>query len=161
MELKFFSIDEVKEFVKQLKGTRGGKGGDDGDAGTSTTAPVAPAPLQPPTGAAAGFNPTATQGFAPPAGGAGPAAGAFPAVGAPTGPDPVTLALVQRNSSRIDWCLQPAPAGGGQAPDAILQWFRGQCGPDTANYTLDQIKQVALPRAPLPTLEGIAKLMNA
>ncbi len=43
MELKFFSIDEVREFVKGLKGTRGGKTDtDDAPAGD------VPAPLQPP-----------------------------------------------------------------------------------------------------------------
>jgi hypothetical protein len=142
---------QVKDYATKIKGSRGGKAGDD-EAATGN----APAPMQPPASSVVGFQPG---GFAPPAGGAAPMGGAFPAANA--GPAPEVVALVQRISSRIDWCLQPPPAGGGQQPDAILAWFKSQLGTETANYTLDQIKQVALPRAAVPTLEGIAKLMAA
>lgn len=149
MRLSFDSIDEVKEFVKSLKGTRGGKGGD-ADEGAATG--QAPAPLAPPTGQAAGF-PGA--GFAPQGAGAGLAAGAFLATGA-TGLAPEVLALVTRITTRIDGAI-----ASGQPADQVLAWFRGQCGPEAAGATMDQIKQVFLPKAAMPTLENIAKLMNA
>ena len=155
MELKFFSIEEVKEFVKGLKGTRGGKAGDDEGAVAGT----APQPLAPPTGGpATGFPGPAT--FVAPGPGAGPAGGGFPVVSA-TGPAPEVLALVQRISARIDWSMAPQPQGGGQPPDNVLGWFRQQCGPETANYSLDQIKQSALPRLTVAQLDGIAKLIAA
>jgi hypothetical protein len=140
MKLCFDSIDEVKEFVAQLKGARGKKGeADDPPAGGQ-----APPPLQPPTGGQTAFNPNT---FTPPAGGAFPAA---------TGPAPEVVALVQRISTRIDGAL-----ASGQPADQVLQWFRGQCGPEAAAFTMDQIKTVALPKMAVPGLENIAKLMNA
>lgn len=152
MRLSFDSIDEVKDFVKNLKNTRGGKDKEDGEV----TSGNAPAPLQPPQGAAAGgFPGTGGNTFAPPAGGAGPQGGAFPAADA-TGPAPEALALVQRINVKVDGAI-----AGGQPADAVLQWFRGQCGPEAASFTLDQIKTVALPRMPMAGLENIAKLMNA
>lgn len=151
MELKFFSIDEVKDFVKQLKGARGGK--NDADDGPQT-GQQAPAPLAPPTGQVQGFQPGST-GFAPPVGGAGPQGGAFPAAGAQA-VAPEVQALVNRIVGAIDKAIQS-----GQPVEGVAQWFRGQCGPEAANFTLDQIKQVALPRAALPVLENIAKLMAA
>lgn len=158
MRLSFDSIDEVREFVKGLKGTRGGKNDiDEGaTAGGLATAQRggAPAPRMPDT-ASASF-PTADF----PGAGAAPGGAGYPAAGV-TGPGPEVVALVQRIAAKIDWAMQPSPNGGGQPADAILNWFRGQCGPETASYTMDQIKQVALPRASVPTLENIAKLMNA
>lgn len=146
MELKFFSIDEVREFVKGLKGTRGGKAGDD-------EATAAPAPIMPPQGQSGGF--PGASGFAPPGAGAGPQGGGFPAAGA-IGPAPEVLALVQRIVAKIDGSV-----ASGQPAEVVLTWFRGQCGPEAANATLDQIKQIALPRMSVPALEAIAKLMNA
>lgn len=143
MRLSFDSIDEVKDFVKGLKGTRGGKGGsdDEGQPGTGQ----APPPLAPPIGGnplgAAGF-PGAVQG------------GAFPAV--TNGPAPEVLALVQRIAARTTKLIQE-----GQSADQMLTWFRGQCGPEAAQATLDQIQQVFLPRASVPTLENIVKLTGA
>lgn len=157
MELKFFSIDEVKEFVKGLKGTRGGKAGDD----EAQTGPGnAPQPLQPPVGGPAGGFPGGPGTFAAPGAAAGQVVSGFPVVNA-TGPAPEVLALVQRISARIDWSTVPQPQGGGQPPDNVLGWFRQQCGPETANYTLDQIKQSALPRLTVAQLDGIAKLIAA
>ncbi len=153
MRLSFDSIDEVKEFVKGLKGTRGGKNDAEDAATEKLQTGNAPAPIMPPAGAVAGFNPQA--GFAP------TGAPAFNPGAAQTGPDPAVLALVQRVSARIDWSIAPPPNGAGQPADQVLTWFRSQLGPETANYTLDQIKQNALPRAAVPTLEGIAKLMGA
>lgn len=145
MRLSFDTIDEVKDFVKQLKGTRGGKAGeaDEGQPATGN----APAPLAPPQGAIGGFPGTA--GFAPPMPGAAPGGG-FPAAVAPE-----VQALVARITTRLDQAI-----GMGQSDDA-LKFFRTQCGPEAANATMDQIKGVFLPKASVPTLEQIAKLMAA
>lgn len=151
MRLSFDSIDEVKEFVKQLKGTRGGRGDKD-DTDGATGGQTAPEPLKPPAGGAAPFNPGT---FAPPVGGAGQAGGAFPAAGA-AGLAPEVQALVTRINTRIDGAI-----ASGQSADQVLAWFRGQCGPEAANATMDQIKANFLPKAAVPVLENIAKLMNA
>jgi hypothetical protein len=152
MRLSFDSIDEVREFVKGLKGTRGGKGSDT-DEGPATGSQQAPAPIMPPQGQAGGFPGAA--GFAPPGPGAGQAGGGFPAAAA-TGPAPEVLALVQRISTKIDGAV-----ASGQPAEGVLNWFRTQCGPEAASATMDQIKQIALPRMPVAALENIAKLMNA
>ncbi len=69
---------------------------------------------------------------------------------------------MQRICNRIDWSVQPAPQGGGQPAEQVLAWFRNNVGdPNAAAYTMDQIKQVALPRASQPVLENIAKLIAA
>jgi hypothetical protein len=149
MRLSFDSIEEVKLFVASLKGTRGKKGEDD-----VTETGNAPAPLAPPAGGSAqGFNPggMSTAQFAPPAGGA--VAGAFPAAAAP---DPAIAALVARIVTKLDSAI-----ASGQPADQALAWFKSQCGPETANYTLDQIKQQALPKLAQPVLENMAKLMAA
>ena len=142
MRLSFDSIEEVKEFVANLKGTRGGKNKEE-DAPPASAQP--PAPMQPPTGAPAAFNPTA-------------APSAFP--GAPTppaGPPPEIAALVKRIVDRIDGAI-----AGGQPPDSVLGWFRANVGdPGAASATMDQIKTHFLPKAPQPVLENIAKLMAA
>lgn len=151
MRLSFDSIEEVKEFVTQLKGTRGKKG--DVDEGVAAQG-SAPAPLAPPTGTQPGFNPGATTGFAPLAGGAA-TLGAFPAAGAPT-VAPEVVALVNRIKAVVDSAVAK-----GQPVDQMLGWFRGQCGPEAASYTMDQIKDVALPKMAVPALEQMAKLMNA
>lgn len=134
-QFTFNSIDEIKEFVKSLKGTRGaGKGDDEGEK--------APAPVMPP-GAASGF---------------GPAPGPF---GAPTpafggGVAPEVMALVVRITSKLD-----AAVAAGQSADQAVGWFRGQCGPEAAAATMDQIKGVFLPRLTVPALDNICKLMGA
>lgn len=152
MRLSFDSIEEVKEFVKQLKGTRGGKS----DAADEPQG-QAPAPLQPPAGGAApalGF-PSGAAGFAPPAPGATAAVGAFPAAGAPaTAPEVQTL--VTRIAARIDGC-----AAAGSDVNAMLNWLRGQVGAGAEQATMDQIKTVFLPKQAVPQLENIAKLMAA
>lgn len=151
MKLCFDSIAEVKEFVGSLKGTRGGKGkeeGDDASGPAPGAAHTVPAPLQPPAIAGGAFNP-------------GPQPAAFnPGTGFPSGAgpqiDPNVAGLVNRVTARIDGAI-----ASGQAADAVLGWFRTQCGPEASSATMDQIKQVFLPKQPLPVLENIAKLMNA
>jgi hypothetical protein len=138
MKLCFDSIEEVKDFVGSLKGTRGKKG--DADDGGDAKAPP---PIMPPVGGA-------STGFTSPASGF-IAQGGFPPAG-----DPAVQALVTRINTKIDGAL-----ASGQPQDAALQWFRGQCGPEAAAATMDQIKTVFLPRLTLPALENIAKLMGA
>ena len=142
MKLCFDSIEEVKDFVGALKGTRGKKGeGDD----TPPPAHQAPAPLMPPQGQPLTFAPTPQPQFQAPT--------AFPA---PPAVDPAIAALVTRINAKIDGAI-----ASGQPADSVLNWFRGQCGAEAANASMDQIKTVFLPRAAVPTLENIAKLMNA
>lgn len=146
MRLSFDSIEEVQAFVKQIKGTRSKKDEADEAAGN------APAPLMPNPGQAGG----AVAGF-PGAGGFTPqtATGAFP-----SGPSPEVGALVNRITTRMDSAIQ----SGATKADDMLAWFRGQCAgvdPSAANATLDQIKQIFLPRLGVAALENIAKLMSA
>jgi hypothetical protein len=151
MKLEFESIEEVKEFVTKLKGTRGGKADKEDEAAGAGNAP---APLAPPAGGQ--FAPGA--GFAPPAAGATPGvAGPFAAAAPVVAPE--VLALVTRINTRIDGAV-----ASGQPMEQMIAWFRGECakaGVDANSYTMDQIKAVALPKMPVPALEGIAKLMNA
>lgn len=154
MKLCFDSIEEVKEFVTQLKGTRGKKGEAD-DAGTATGS--APQPLQPPTGGpSSGFPSGGPAGFAAPGAGAGPAAGGFPAAGAPT-VAPEVAALVQRITTRVE----AAVSSGTTKPEDMITWFRGQCGAGAEAATWDQIKTSFLPKMAVPQLDGIAKMVNA
>lgn len=147
--------EQVKDYASKIKGSRGGKGGkDDGEAQTGT----APPPMQPPAGGPPPLPAGGMPNFAPPAGGAA-TPGAFPAAGAPIatqGPSPEVAALVQRINARIDGAI-----ASGQPTDAVLQWFRNQCGPEAAQATLDQIKQNLLYKLPVPNLTEIAKMMNA
>lgn len=147
--VEFESAEEFEAFKVSGKKTRTKKDETD-EAGGS-----APAPLAPPAGGSAqGFNPggMSTAQFAPPAGGAVQVPGVFsaPAVA------PEIAALVQRIVTKLDSAI-----ASGQPADQALAWFKSQCGPETANYTLDQIKQQALPKLAQPVLENMAKLMAA
>lgn len=146
VKLSFDSVEEVRNFVKEeLKGVR--RGGKDDEAAGGQPGNTAPQPLNPPVGGpATGFpGPTA---FAPQGGG-------FP-TGAPV-LAPEVAALVGRIVTRVDGLI----TSGQQPADQILNWFRQQCGPEAANATMDQIKQVFLPKASQPTLEDIVKLIGA
>jgi len=161
MKLCFDSIEEVREFIGNLKGTRGGKGAKDGDNETGAVTGAAPGPIQPPTQFAP--QPAGTPGapqFAPP-----PGAGAFPAgpaAGAAQvgGGDHAAIALAQRIGTRLD-----AAIASGQPAEQARAWVASQIAAATNNaaasgWTLDQVK-AALVTVPLPALESIAKLMNA
>ena len=149
MRLSFDSIEEVKEFVKGLKGTRGGKNDADDSAGqTGGAAAGGPSPLMPPAGGFAG--PGANAGFP-----GAPAGGAFPG-GAGAGVDPALQAVVTRIVTKLD-----ASLAAGNSAEAALTWFRSHFGPEAAQATLDQIKQIFLARLPVATLENIAKMMGA
>jgi len=154
MELTFSSIEEVKEFVKQLKGTRGGKS----DNADEATAGNAPAPLMPQTGQIGqAFGSQSAGAFAPPVGGA-TTLGGFPAAGAAT-LDPTIAELVNKCIGRIDGALQS-----GQPAENCRQWLAGQLAsaghPDASSATLDQIKQVYLPKMAAPWLSQIYTLMG-
>lgn len=166
MRLSFDSIDEVKEFVKQLKGTRGGKDKDDGETGTTVTTGnlpgngQAPAPLMPTAQqlqAATGANGAAPGGVATV--GQSAVAGAFPGGGPVPGVDPAAAALVQRIATRVDGAIQS-----GQPAESITQWLRNACGQVDANAAqadLATLKTVYLFKMPPATLEAMAKQMNA
>lgn len=77
-----------------------------------------------------------------------PAQGGFP--GGNSGNAPVHP-LVTAILARIDGAVT-----GGQSTDAIITWFRQQIGPDAANASLDQIKQVFIPRLSEAQLKQIA-----
>jgi hypothetical protein len=135
-------FENEAEFKARIKNPRGGKDDDGQPVGNA-----APAPLMPPQTQTAAFNPNPPAAFTPPQ---------FPGgVGTPAG-DPVVAGLVQRIVARIDSAI-----ASGQPADAVLSWFRGQCGAEAAAATMDQIKTVFLPKLAVPGLENIAKLMNA
>jgi len=137
-------FENEAEFKARIKNPRGGK-----DDDTPPTTTQAPAPLMPPQGQPQAFGvapPPAA--FTPP-----PTQGGF--LGAPAS-DPVAAGLVQRITARIDGAI-----ASGQPADAVLNWFRGQCGAEAAGATMEQIKTVFLPKLAVPGLENIAKLMNA
>lgn len=137
-------FDTEEEFKARIKNPRGGKNDD-----TDTAAPRAPAPIQPPLQQGAAFTPQAAAFASPP--------GGFPGVpAAPPVGDPAVTAIVARIAAKIDGAI-----AGGQPTDVVLTWFRGRCGAEAANATLDQIKQVFLPKLSMPSLDDIAKLMNA
>jgi hypothetical protein len=138
VKLEFSSVEEVKEFVGQLKGKRGPKGGDDEN---TVEAARAPTPVMPPAPA---------QGFAPQQ-----SFGGFPGAGMHA-VAPEVATLVQRISVKID-----AAIASGQSTDSALNWFRQRCGPEAAAATLDQIKTVYLAKLSIPHLEETAKLMRA
>jgi hypothetical protein len=89
-----------------------------------------------PTGAAMGFTApqTAMQSF--------PGATAVPAVNP----------LVPQIIAKLDGALTS-----GQNAEQITNWFRNLLGPDAAAATLDQIKQVFIPRLPEPQLKQLAQ----
>jgi hypothetical protein len=99
----------------------------------ATQAPPQAQAFQPPTAVTA--QPQPSQGF-PGGNGAAPA----PA-------HPLVAAIL----ARIDGAV-----GSGQPADAIVTWFRQQIGPDAANASLDQLKQVFIPRMTETQLKQIA-----
>jgi hypothetical protein len=94
-----------------------------------------------PNPAAATFQPAVAQ-VAPPSQGFPGGNGAAPAPAHP---------LVAAILARIDGAV-----GSGQPADAIVTWFRQQIGPDAANASLDQLKQVFIPRMTEGQLKQIA-----
>ena len=65
----------------------------------------------------------------------------------PSPDNPLIAAIL----ARIDGAI-----GSGQSSDAIVTWFRQQIGPEAAQATLDQIKQIFVPRLTEAQLRQIA-----
>jgi len=130
MKLCFDSIDEVKTFMAALKGTRG-KGKDE-QADEVAAAPVGGQPVMP----------VINTGFTAPVA----AVPGFP--GANSGTNP----LVGQIIVKLDGAL-----ASGQNAEQITNWFRNLLGPDAAAATLDQIKQVFIPRLAEPQLKQLAQ----
>ncbi len=80
-----------------------------------------------------------------------PAAG-FPAFTPPATAAPTVHPLVAAIVAKVDGAIQS-----GQPADAITNWFRQTIGPDAAQATLDQIKQVFIPRLAEPQLKQLAQ----
>jgi hypothetical protein len=154
--VEFDSLEEFEAFRTSGKKTRSGKRGEEGDDAPTTGS--APTPLMPPAGGVPGgaLAPGQTQMLAPGVSGFSPGnlGGVFPAAGAQIAPE--VAALVQRIIVKLDSAI-----ASGQPADQALMWFRNQCGPDAANYTMDQIKQHGLPKLQQTQLDAIAKMMNA
>jgi hypothetical protein len=154
--VEFDSEEEFEAFRVSGKKTRTKKG-DTTEELSQTVEAKAPSPIQPPTNGQAGGFP-GTAGFVPPAGGAGPAGGG-PFAPAAQQVAPEIQALVGRISTRVD-----ATIAAGQPLEAVLQWFRGECGKlgmDANGADLASIKANFLPKMAQPVLENIAKLIAA
>jgi hypothetical protein len=130
--VEFESWIELEEFRTSGKKTRG-KGQVDTEEVAATVAAQPAAPQ---------FNPAAA--MSPPSHG-------FPGgnSSAPVAPQlhPIAAQILQK----IDGSL-----ASGQSPDAIVAWFRQQLGPEAANVTFDQLKQMLIPRIPEAQLKQIA-----
>ncbi len=126
----FDNWEEMETFRTSGKKTRG-KGKDEPE---EVAAPVGGQPQMP---AMAGFTPpqTAMTGFP----GAASAA-------------PVVNPLVPQIIAKLDGAIAT-----GQNAEQITQWFRNLLGPDAAAATLDQIKQVFIPRLAEPQLKQLAQ----
>ncbi len=138
----FDSMEEFEAFKVSGKKTRGKKGEDnDPEQSGVTIETLGPATVaqggQPQMPAMAGFTPpqTAMTGFP----GAASAA-------------PVVNPLVPQIIAKLDGAIAT-----GQNAEQITQWFRNLLGPDAASATLDQIKQVFIPRLAEPQMKQLAQ----
>ncbi len=128
--VEFESWVELEEFRTSGKKTRGKKeeAADEAVEVVAANTPLPPQPsFTPPVQPVAGF---------PGANGAAP-----PAV------NPLAVAIAAKADNAI---------AGGQSAEQVLNWFRGQIGPDAASATWEQIKSVYLPRLPEAQLKTIA-----
>lgn len=133
--VEFDSLDEYEQFRVSGKATRQRKKEDD----EAASQPVAQAASPAPAAAQQTFTPpaTAVQGFP----GGGPAQAAAPP------PHPLVIAI----NAKIDQAV-----ASGQSADAIVNWFRQHIGAEAADATLDQIKNVFIPRLTEVQLKQIA-----
>lgn len=90
------------------------------------------------------------QTFAPSAAATQPSQG-FPGGNSGAPAATATHPLVTAILARIDGAVSS-----GQPSDAVVTWFRQQIGPEAANATLDQIKQIFVPRMTEQQLKQIA-----
>ncbi len=133
----FDSMEEFEAFKVSGKKTRGKKGE---EAAEETAADVNVVQGGQPV------MPQAMQGFTPPAT-AIPMQGFPGAVAAPQ-----VNPLVPQIITKLDGAIAT-----GQNAEQITNWFRNLLGPDAATATLDQIKQVFIPRLAEPQLKQLAQ----
>jgi hypothetical protein len=81
----------------------------------------------------------------------GPPPGGFPGGNGQVPVHPLVTAII----ARIDGAIST-----GQSTDAIATWFRQQIGPEAANATLDQIKQIFVPKMSSVQLETLAPILG-
>jgi hypothetical protein len=136
--VEFDNWDEMEAFRTSGKKTRGKAQVDDTPTVEEVTAAVA-ANTPPP------------QQFVQP----GPPPQGFPGANGQMPPPSQVHPLVTAILARIDGAVST-----GQSMDAIVTWFRQQIGPEAANATLDQIKQVFVPRMPETQLKQIAPMLG-
>jgi len=139
--VEFDSMDEFEAFKVSGKKTRSKKE-EALEESYSTPAPVAAE--QAPVAA-----PLPEQTFQAPAVAVAPPSHGFP--GANGAAPPPAHPLVTAILARIDGAVSS-----GQSADAIVTWFRQQIGPDAANASLDQLRQVFIPRMTEVQLKQIA-----
>ncbi len=134
--IDFENWDEMEAFRTSGKKTRGKKGeeNDPVESGVSIETVA-----QHPAMSTGGAN------FIPPV---QPVVG-FPGANgaAPPVVNPLAVAIAAKADNAI---------AGGQSAEQVLNWFRGQIGPDAASATWEQIKSVYLPRLPEAQLKTIA-----
>lgn len=142
----FTSWDEMEAFRTSGKKTRG-KGKDEPEEAPpfgTAAAPQGGQPVMPANFASAGAAAPAV-GFTAP----DTAMQGFP--GAAPAPASAVNPLVGQIVAKLDSAI-----ASGQNPDGIAAWFRNLLGADAAQATLDQIKQVFIPRLPEPQLKQLA-----
>jgi hypothetical protein len=138
--VEFDTWEEMEIFRTSGKRTRGRKEED-----APTVEEVTEKVAQMNAGIAAA-TPLPAQSFAPPQ---AQQASGFPGANGPTPPPahPLVAAIL----ARIDGAISS-----GQPAEAIVTWFRQQIGPDAKDATVEQLKQVFIPRMSKAQLEQIA-----
>lgn len=134
ISVEFDNWEEMEAFRTSGKKSRGKKGDVDEvtvEEQAAATQPVMGQPINAPA------TPPPSHGFP----------GANGAVPPPAALHPLATAIIGRIDSAI---------GSGQPADAILNWFRQQIGPEAASATLEQLKQVFIPRMQETQLKQIA-----
>ena len=136
----FDTWDEMEAFRTSGKKTRTKKE----EAEEQAAAPQGGQPVMP-TNFAPAAPAAPAMGFTPPA----TAMQGFP--GATPQAAPQVHPLVGQIIAKLDGALST-----GQSVDMMTNWFRNLLGADAAQATLDQIKQVFIPRLPEPQLKQLA-----
>lgn len=132
---EFDSMEEFEAFRVSGKKTRSKREEAEQEAVAEPNPPVVASPSVAPQ----------QQTFTPPV---TPVQHGFPGANGQTPPvHPLVTAIL----ARIDGAV-----ASGQQTDAIVNWFRQQIGPEAAQATLDQIKQVFVPRMTEAQLKQIA-----
>jgi hypothetical protein len=139
--VEFDTWDEMEAFRTSGKKTRG-----KGQRDEEVTVEEVTAKVEAANTAMAAQQPQ-PQHFTPPVAAVQPAG--FP--GANGASPPPVHPLVSAILARIDGAISS-----GQPADAIVNWFRQQIGPEAASATLDQLKQILIPRMTEAQLKQIA-----